>query len=79
LSSSTPRDQPGAFEHLDVLRDGGERHFERLGELVDGRRTVCEAGKDRSSRRAGQCGKRLAEPILLDRHRPVALRIVPNS
>ena len=34
-----PYDQPGPFQHLDVLRDRRQRHLERLGELVHGRRT----------------------------------------
>src|SRR5213083_569570 len=46
LGSLTPSDQPGPFEHLDVLRDGRQCQLERLGELVDGCPTFCETGQD---------------------------------
>lgn len=42
-------DESRAFEHLEVSRNGGERHRERLGELADGRRAAGEAGEDPSA------------------------------
>src|SRR6516225_4077573 len=69
LGSLAPHDQPGPFQHLDVLRDGRKRHLERLGELVDGRPAFGEAGEDRPPSRAGQGGKGLAEPVLVDHRR----------
>ena len=35
-------DQPGVLQRLDVLRGGGERHGEGLGELADGALAVGE-------------------------------------
>src|ERR1700704_3381027 len=69
LRTLTAHDQPGPFQHLDVLRDRRKRQLERLREVVDGRPTFCEAGQDRSPRRVGQRGEGLAEPALVDRHR----------
>ena len=42
---------------------------ERLGEFVDGRRTLGKTRHDRSSRRIGQRGEGLAEPVLVGRGR----------
>src|SRR6516164_2234791 len=69
LGLPAPRHQPSAFQHLDVFRDGRKPHLERLGELVDGRSALGETGEDRSPGRVGQCGERLAEPVLVDRRR----------
>src|SRR5262249_1786903 len=41
----SPYDEAGPFQHLVVLRDGGKRHVERLGGLVDRRLTSCETGR----------------------------------
>src|SRR2546423_11843723 len=49
LGALTPSDQPGPFQHLDVLGDGRERQLERLGELLDSSLTPCENGQDRLS------------------------------
>src|SRR5215468_9078471 len=67
LGSLTAHDQSGPFQHLDVFRDRRKLHLERLGELVDGRSALCEAGEDRSPRRVCQGGEGLAEPVLIDR------------
>ena len=45
--SLAPYDRSGAFQHLDVLGDGRERHVERLGELFDVRFPLGEPGQDR--------------------------------
>ena len=66
LGALTPRDQAGPFEHLDVLGDGRKRQLEGLGELVDVRFALGEPGQDRSTRRVGQRGEGLVEPILVN-------------
>ena len=54
LRLAGPQDQPTALEHLDVLRDGLDRHVERLGELVDRRGPRRQPGEDRAPRRIGE-------------------------
>jgi hypothetical protein len=46
--------QPGAFEHLDMLRRGGERHGERLGEFADAARPAGEFAEHRAPRRIAE-------------------------
>src|SRR6185437_9460640 len=45
LGVPAARDQPRAFQHPQVLRDGREAHIERLRQLADGRRSLGEAGE----------------------------------
>jgi hypothetical protein len=47
-------DQPGALQHLEVLRDGGVADRQLAGELADGVRTLGEAFEDGASRRVAQ-------------------------
>src|SRR5207302_1600736 len=47
-------DEPGAFEHLQVLRDGGQAHVERPGELGDGRVAGGEPSEDRAPGGVGE-------------------------
>ena len=63
------RHQTGVLEHLDVLRDSGERQVERLGEFVHRCRTLCEASQDRAPCRVGQRREGLSEPLILGRTR----------
>src|SRR5439155_16985621 len=66
LGALAPCDQPRPFEHLDVLRDGRQRHVEGLGEVVDVCFALREARQNRSPRRVGQRGEGLAESVLVD-------------
>jgi hypothetical protein len=74
----TTHDQPGSFEHLDVLGDGREGHRERLGQFVDGRRALGEPGQDGPARPIGQCGEGLAQLVFVkhDRHGPLVSILV---
>ena len=51
------RDEPGALEHLEVLRDGGLAHRERLRELRHRCLTRREAREDGASRGIGEGGE----------------------
>jgi hypothetical protein len=51
LGAMTSDDEPSALEHLDVLRDRGERQIERLGELIHSRLSGGETYQDRAPRR----------------------------
>ena len=51
LRVAAARDQSGAFEHFEMLRDGGERHLDRFGQLRHG----CFAG--RQPRQDGPAGR----------------------
>jgi hypothetical protein len=57
------RDQPRALEHAEVLRDGGQAHVERLGELGDRAFAREETRQDRPARRVCQGGERVAQLI----------------
>ena len=50
--------QPGALQDLEVLRDGGLAHVERLRQLGDGRLAAREARQDTPARRVGECRER---------------------
>src|SRR5579884_1774443 len=63
-------DQPGSFEHLEVLGDGLEADRERLGQLVDRRLAVGEAGEDRPTGRVRQRGEGEAELVSGRRIKP---------
>ena len=52
-----PRDQPRAFEHLEVARDRGLRHGERRRQLHHRRLPAGEAGQDGPARGIGQGGE----------------------
>src|SRR4051812_30007178 len=56
-------DEAGALEHLQVARDRGEAHRERLGELVDSRLALGQAGQDLPPRGIGEGGEREAEGV----------------
>src|SRR5215218_9866903 len=47
-------DEARTLEHLEVLRDRGTAHGERLGQFSDGRRSAVEARDDRAPRRIGE-------------------------
>ena len=47
-------DQPGAFEHLDVLRGPGQRDLERGSEFADGARLRSQLAQHRAAGRIGQ-------------------------
>src|SRR3954453_2628593 len=49
LRLATADDQPRAFEHLEVTRDRGQAHRERLRQLVDRRLTLGETRQDRAA------------------------------
>ncbi len=51
-------DQPGGFEHLDVLGDGGKAHVMGLGELAHARLALRQP---RENGAAGRIGKRVKE------------------
>src|SRR3990172_915993 len=53
LGIAAPGDQPGPLEHLEVLRDGGETHRERLRQLGDRGLAPGEARQNRAPRGVG--------------------------
>jgi hypothetical protein len=50
-------DQPGPFEHAQVLRDGWHAHVERLGQFRHGRLAGQQAGEDGPPGGIGECGE----------------------
>lgn len=54
LRVAAARDHAGAFEDFEMFGNGGLRHSERLGEIVDGGFTGSEAGEDGAARRIGE-------------------------
>src|SRR5215472_9837322 len=60
LRLATPRDQPGALKHLQMLGDCRKAHGERLGEL--GHRGLAQS-EPRQNRPAGRVGKRSESSI----------------
>src|ERR1700687_4520107 len=48
------RNQPGTLEHLQVLTDRGQAHFERFGELADRCAALRETREDRAARWVGE-------------------------
>src|SRR2546426_1028685 len=63
LRIATARDEAGTLEDLEVLRDGGKRHVERLRQLGDRGLALSEAGEDRPSRGIGKRAKRDAQVV----------------
>lgn len=61
-------DEAGALENFEVLRDGGEGHFERLGEFGDGGLALEEAGKDGPAGGVGESGEGGGEVVGGRRH-----------
>ncbi len=50
--------EPGAFEDVEMLRDGGERHAERPGDVGDGRvRPLRDAPEDGAAGRVREGGE----------------------
>jgi hypothetical protein len=62
----TAGDQPGAFEHLEVLRHGPQADRELFGQLVHRRLAARKPREDGPSRRIGERGEGGAE--LVDCH-----------
>src|ERR671923_2247641 len=56
-------DQPRTLEHLEMARDRGQAHRERLRQLVDRRLALGEASQDRAARRIGEGGEGEAELV----------------
>ncbi len=53
-----PRDEAGVFEHAQVLRNGGKRHFVGRGEVADGCFTLAgEARENSAARGVGERGE----------------------
>jgi len=77
LRVARPRDEPGRFEHLDVLGHALLRHRKRLRELVHGCRTAREASNECAPDGVRQREKCPIEALLLvgtDNHnQPIAL------
>jgi len=63
LRLSSSRNQAGAFEHAEVLRDGWHAHVERLGQLCDRAFPGGKTREDRSARRIGEGCERRAQLI----------------
>ena len=59
-------DQTRALEHLQVARDRGQAHRERLGQLADCRLPLREARQDRAARGIGECGEGPVELLILN-------------
>lgn len=57
----SPFDELGAFEHAQMLRDGGKRHFIRGGEIADSGFPLREAREDTAARGVGKRGKSVIE------------------
>jgi hypothetical protein len=53
----SPLDKLDAFEHPQMLRDGGKGHFIRGGEIADGRLALGEAREDTAACRIGESSK----------------------
>jgi hypothetical protein len=60
-----PLHQSGAFERLDVLRRGGERHLVRGGKRTDGLLSRGKAREHRASRVVAEGAKDEVEPFFL--------------
>src|SRR6516162_1637222 len=54
LRLAAARDQPGAFQHLQVLGDGGKTHRKGLGELADRGLACGQPCQDRAPGRIGE-------------------------
>lgn len=51
-------DEPGIFEHFEMLGDGGLGQVERLAKLVDGGFSQSEAGQNGATRGIGESRER---------------------
>ena len=67
LRLAAPRDETGVFEDLEVLRDRLQRDREGLGEFVDGRVALREAGDKATPSRVRESGEGAIEPVLFAR------------
>src|SRR6478672_11402692 len=63
LGFASARDEPGTFEHTEVLGDRGHGHAERSSELRDGALPGHESGENRAPCGIGEGGERGAESI----------------
>src|SRR5579885_228333 len=63
LGLPPPADQPRSLEHLEMFRDGGKAHVERLRQFGDRKLAHREAGEDRPSGGIGQRRESGAESI----------------
>src|SRR2546430_1260040 len=63
LRVPSARDEPGVFEHLQVLGDRGKRHVKRLRELSDGGVPRRQPGEDRTAGRIGDRPERRAQGV----------------
>lgn len=54
LAFAAARDEPGSFEHLQVLRDRRARERKRFREVLDGSVAIRQTRKDRPPRRIGK-------------------------
>src|SRR6185312_7971222 len=69
LRRAAAGDQPGIFQHFQMLRDRGSADFERSGELADGGLAKGETRENRAPRRVGEGEERGAEAVgHLDNH-----------
>ena len=70
---SLPGQKPGALENAEVLRDGGERHGEGLGQLRHGGLAARQPREDRPAGRVRQGRKRRVEGagLILNGRTPV--------
>jgi hypothetical protein len=57
LGIPSPRNQPGALQDLEVLRDRGLAHLERSCEFGNRRFAVRQPGKNRAAGRIGERGE----------------------
>lgn len=57
LPITTAGDEPGAFQHFQVLGNGGLTHSEWLGQLQDRSLAGCEPSQDCSARGIGKRGE----------------------
>jgi hypothetical protein len=67
LSVAAAGDEPGMFEHFDVLGNRRKGEIERCREIVHAGLTVSETGQDRSARRVRKSRERLVEPCIVKR------------
>src|SRR5487761_2594010 len=63
LRLTRTRDQPGVFQHLEMLGDGGPAQLERLGEFAHRGLAQCEPGQKGAPRRIGERGEGGAEAV----------------
>src|SRR5687768_3109367 len=64
LRVAAARDEACALEHLEVLRDGGLAHVERLHEVRHRRFALSETRQDRAPRGVGKRSERQVERVI---------------